>query len=49
MYDLLKWSKFMQEMNYYIPRSSIFLELKDRPNTKEKHEGELALVVVMLQ
>lgn len=49
MYDLLKWPKLRQEMNYYIPRSSIFVELKDRPNTKEKHERELALVVVILQ
>ncbi len=45
--DLLTWSKFRQEMNYYIPIGAILVELQDCPNTKEKHEGELALVVVL--
>ena len=41
MDDLLRWSKFRAEMNYYIPRGG--------PNTTQKHEDELALLVVMLQ
>ena len=47
MDDLLR--QVRQEMNYYIPRGAFFVELKDCPNTKEMHEGELALVVVMLE
>jgi hypothetical protein len=38
-----------EAVDFYIPIGTILVELQDCPNTKEKHEGELALVVVMLQ
>ena len=42
------WPKFEQGLQFYVPIGAIFVEL-DYSNTKEKHESELALLVVLLQ
>lgn len=44
--DLRTWPKFEQGMHCYVPMGAIFVEL-GHSNTKEKHECELALVVVL--
>ena len=39
--------KFEQGLQFYVPIGAIFVELKGHSSTKEKHEGELALVMVL--
>jgi hypothetical protein len=44
---LLIWPKFEQGLQFYIPIGAIFVELEGSPDTKEKHESELALVAIL--
>jgi hypothetical protein len=47
MDGLLIRPKLEQGLQFFVPIGTIFVELEDCPDTRESHEGELALVVVL--